>query len=194
VSKAKWLRSLVLVTMVASLLAVCWSSPAFADGTAQLRRRTLFAVRWYVQLEIKGLEADLWFRASPNASSNGDVRVLHLVLTTPRLDDAKGQICRAVQTYQRGKLVVGCASVVGTAACYYPVGPLAAVCGASVTYGVSSGYLDCATGLVSAIASKLGRDAEWIAAAESIGASKASLQSVVKLAAQFACSDAKPPK
>jgi len=195
VSKAKWLRSLVLVTMVASLLVVWWSPPAFADGAVQLGRRTLFGVRWYVQLETKGLEADVWFRASPNASSNGDVRVLHLALTTPRLEDAKGLICRAVKTYERGKFVVGCGSVVGTAACLRPIGPLAAVCGASVTYAwTRGGFVDCVAGLRSTVASKLGRDAEWIATLESIGASKASLRSLVELATKFACSDAKPPK
>lgn len=105
----------------------------------------------YITMETWGNSSQIWLRNNLNMSSMGDKQLASLAIrpaSNPVLD--KAQICRAKKYFDAGQTILGCGSVIGTAACVATVGGMGAatpLCVSVSVYATTTGLVDCVKGL-----------------------------------------------
>lgn len=101
----------------------------------------------YVDVVPTTSGAEVWFRVYSNACSFGDRKAAVLTRAVQTLSSAKQTICTLKPYYDWGNFALGCGSVVGSAVCIAATvpsgGTAAAACGTVLTYGLTTGYLQC---------------------------------------------------
>ena len=154
------------------LLSIAGTSFAKVVTTTKYQGKT-----YHVDVLTSGLNAEIWFRISPNACSAGDFKVTTVngrqaTLKTARL------ACSGKKLYDDTKTVVGCSATVASGICGAATvateGAAAFMCESVWTYTATRGLADCVSGVKDAIAGYLISDVNWSSfqAGKNLGAAK----------------------
>ena len=146
---------------------------------------------YFITLEKHNGEVTVWARKALQQSNREDISILTFnTKVMPDKDKAMSMICRAKNTVDNGRLILGCASVVGTGICVATGGGAGVgvpVCVATVGYAATTGLVDCVAGLTDKISSYFGYSDFGYAAEQAFNA--LSPTSLVSVAIDQACDD-----
>jgi len=149
---------------------------------------------YFVDVQISGSSASVWFRVNQNSCGTGDFQVMNLSASNPTLVSAGTAICRAKKVYDNSKTIAGCLAIAASGICAAAAvpsgGATAALCSATFSYTVNKGLADCISGVSGKIANYLGVT-PWVAYATKAGLSAAKWETVINTAIDNACKDVK---
>lgn len=146
--------------------------------------------RYFITLEKFNNSSEVWAREKLGMSNIGDVKIAKIDNKVMKKEEALNLICRSKDTYSTIKTVSGCASTVGSGVCLFTGGGGGIgvpVCYVTITYSISTGFVDCISGLTSAISKHFGASDFGVVVEQSLGG--LSISSLVTTALEEACAD-----
>ncbi len=170
-------------------MAIC---PAFAvEQTVIAESKRIGDSRYYITVENQCGTYEVWARRELQMSSNGDVLIASIQMDTERsIETVKETICRGKKIYDGGKLLLGCASTVGTGICAATGGgggAGVAVCYVTINYAASTGFVDCLSGMAGLVGNALGEENWDVAMENALGQYR--ISTLVEQTIDEACND-----
>lgn len=179
-------NQLLLSLVVALSCTLCGEASAEVVGSTQWSGKN-----YYVDVQNRNGTATVWLRLRKNASSTGDINALTLNYQSTTINAAR-KLCSAKKFVDKSKMVVGCASSVGTGVCALTGGGAGVgmvVCGISAQYAAQRGFRDCINGMSDEIASYLRMQNEWRAFAAGNSISMGNWADAIDRGIDAACDD-----
>ena len=176
-------------TVVISVFIIC--ATVFAGNSQKvISEQTIKGTKYYITYEKNNGKSSIWARKKLLTSNMNDVKLADISLKKIDVNKAMKMICRSKKTLNTGKTILGCASTVGTGLCIVTGGGGgvgAGVCVVTVGYAATGGLVDCLSGVSSAVARQIGKDA--IADGIDMTVAQASIPGMVSMAIDQACQD-----
>lgn len=151
------MKNLFLLLMV--LFSIATTASAKVVTTTKYQGKT-----YHVDVVVMGMTADIWFRVSANACSQGDFKVANVNARQATLKAAR-LACTGKTIYDNSKTVIGCTATVASGICAAATvatdGAAALVCESAWVYTANRGLADCVSGVKDTIASYLMGNANW---------------------------------
>lgn len=142
------------------ILMICFLSSSTYSQSIIVNQKKIDGTNFFIVLEEFHCNTELWARKKPNMSNKDDVKIGTFniyQIDKSKIDNIIKTICRNKKHYNNGKTVLGCASGVGTGICVVTgagAGWGTIACSFTISYGISTGYVDCISGVSSSIISK----------------------------------------
>lgn len=171
------------------IVSILISLSAFSQQTFLKMDKSVIPNR-YITYESFNGRAEIWSRTRMRQSNGTDIKIMDMKMLVKATEEiAMNAICSGKKVYDGGKTILGCGSVVGSAACIVTGGGGGVgvpVCAVTMTYAATTGMVDCISGVTSAIGEKFGQEDAVQAA---MAMNQASISNAISLTIDEACKD-----